>query len=369
MMNFRSKLDRKHRFQFCSQPCKKNILNLYPLSGKNLRAKKLINSFEKELMLHPVLYNNLIESILVENGKEKTLINLDSEVYIRNFKSNDEDEDDNKMITKLFEPNEIASSRKEFQSKTSLFSGLKNALLKKDITITEPPKSKSEVKLRVYTREHFEWLFKQNKKQNFYKQQNMTLPRSGQVMDKKKELNLEQKIKEFCKWAELNYDCKELELDAITLMKIFLVNYDKGPLIWAPINLQEINRKEFKLDLEDNFNSDSDDSSSEKLSLMLKKKLNEKKSDSVQNNNLKSNLERRNNYGKWYLPKKYWSKSCTQGVKSDKNQMKRNDKASSKLYKSNGVKLFHDFFTKNKKERIPYFLKQYKRKNILSEKD
>lgn len=336
-----------------------NKWEIFSLSKRILRAKNLIDKFEKELTLHPVLYNNLIEKILVENGKEKNLIYLDPEVYSRNFKSNEEDEDDNKIINKLFEPNVIKSSKKEFLSKTSLFS-LKEKQIESTFNI-EQNNPKTDENLQVYTREHFKWLFKQNKKHNLYKKLEACFSKTCKEINGKKDLNLEQKIKEFCSWAELNYDCKELELDAITLMKIFLVNYDKGPLMWTPINLEEISRKDFKINMETNLNSDSD-SDSENSSL-IKKSLNEKKynlkNDSDEKKNLKTNLERRNNYGRWYLPSNYWSKRLLRfmGAKLEKNDIMK-DKTSNKLLKSTGVKLFSEFFRKNRNGRFPYFIEQ-----------
>lgn len=362
-MNSKSNFIVKNDCHFHPLFNKQKNYEVYPLSGRFSRAKDLIDRFENELKLHPVLYNNLIETLLTENGKEKYLANLDPEVYKLNFKSSEDDEDDNKMITKLFEQNEIKSSKRELFPKTSLFSLKEKSETEVKI---EPRKSKSNEKVQVYTKQHFEWLFKQDKKHQLYKKLDINHHESHVEKQSKKGQNLEQKIKEFCAWAELNYDCKELELDAITLMKIFLVNYDKGPLMWAPINLQEINRKEFKQNIDTNSSSEFD-SWSEKSSI-TKTNINEKKK-SYQNkihdkNSLKSSFQRRKNYGKWYVPKKYWSKIHQKQSEFDKNETIYDNKTISKLFKSNGVKLFRDFFSK-KNKRPPYFLEQNRKKNFI----
>lgn len=358
-MNKNSKSVERKGGDFYASIQKKNKREIFSFSKKIFQAKNLIDKFENELNLHPILCNNLIEAILVENGKEKSLVYLDPEVYTRNFKTNEEDEDDNKIINKLFEPNVIKSSKKEFLSITSLLN-LKDKPLESTIETEKIDTENDENLTKVYTKEHFKWLFKQNRKHNLYKKLEVCFSGGDKEINGKKDLNLEQKIKEFCNWAELNYDCKELELDAITLMKIFLVNYDKGPLMWTPINLEEISRKNLKINTETNF-SDTDLNSHN--SSLIKKSIHETKlnliNDLNKRNNLKTNLERRNNYGRWFLPKSYWSKSLLRfmGTNLEKNDIIK-DKTSNKLLKSTGAKLFSDFFKKNRNGRFPYFIEQ-----------
>ncbi|CAF1002256.1 unnamed protein product [Brachionus calyciflorus] len=340
--------------------------------NKSLYGKEIVDNYVKEISLHPVLLNPTIETILTESAKEKILHTLDPDVYSLTSKSSDDDEDDNQMISKLFETDD--SNKKQFLkfSSTSLFS-LKENKKEKDLKINQKITEKIEQIPKVYTSAHFKWLFDQGKNHKLNKNAKLGEDKSEKNLKNKKGSNLEKKIKEFCEWAELKYDCKELELDAITLMKIFLVNYDKGPLMWAPIHLQQLDRKNFKNFVANNFSSDSD-TGSEHSSTQIKLETNDDINDDFNHflNVLSGKKEeiinkkvfRRNNYGKWYLPKKYWLRKALNkdlgDPRSDKaideDEKSKKGKRNTKLLKYNGVKLFSEYFIKNKDGKIPYFL-------------
>lgn len=235
-------LSQQIEYEYFNFESKKNSPK--PKSLPKIQNKKnLVENFIQELDQHPLILNPLIEAILPEKDKKKHLNYLDPELFPFKTDSDqdeDDEEEDNVIISKLFEKNENKNQSIGLSSTSiNIFKSKLEELI--DLETPKPilPKLKETKAKKVYTYEHFKWLFSQGNEHKLIKFGNFKNEKLG--TNRTKVLNnLEMKILEFCKWAENKYDCKELELDAITLMKIFLVNYDKGPLMWVPVNIEEV---------------------------------------------------------------------------------------------------------------------------------
>ena len=288
----------------------KSIIN----SGKIKR--NLVENSLNQLKLHPVSLNYYVPDVLPSKPK---LDLLDSSLVWLG----DEKVGFDGLETIKFENNEWREKSKHnsLKNETNNQSVSKN---KVKIVSTLKPET------NVYKCGHFKWLLEND---NRLSDLNILITNNISFEDfvNKKFFSLEnyfgknstltKKLVEFCEWARSEFDCSEHELDPITLMKIFSVNYESEPLMFMPINLEELNDK------------------------LLLEKLN------VSNLNIPKTKSTKKNCR--YVKKSLWTK-----VKN-KTQLTQSDVIlSSKFAKYESVKLFSDFFKNKCEQRVPYSFKE-----------
>ena len=228
--------------------------------------KKLIQNKIDLISNQPFLLNPYLEFILsdIEKYKQNNLLENDFTF----FEDNDTSENKN------------ASTG----SKVNYFSNYK-------------PNKKLSVN-SAYCKKHFDWLFNKeitNKDLDLFSMFNQENKKADlSSIKNKKVARLKRKLIEFCSWMNDVFSYEEPDFEPVSLIKIFIVNYENT--ISVPIKIEEIFDSRLKKELlKTSISSDS----IMKLSKSVKVNI-------IQKNAKNKNLTKKNN--KWYLPKKIWFK-------------------------------------------------------------
>lgn len=293
-----------------------------------------IESFVGKLKLYPAFLNPNLEKCLPSEIRQKTLNYLYPDLYnIQLSRLNDEDEDNS----------ENQSDQSNQRTKPNDYNS--DGCLKSTNAQVD-----NHIVCQSHTRSHFKLLFK-NHDQMLTSQENrlLSVKTSSNIT-----LKLEKKIVEFCKWNEKNYPCDtELDLDTLTLIKIFLVSYDKGPFMWVPIKIEPVNNSKytkaiFKNLLMSQTNTSPADKTSSSSSFILESKSNDTSSfDSISEKQLvkktKSQLVKNN-------------KTEKSDDLNHRKKKKNIETTTNKLLKCSGIKLFVDYYKRRKNSQMPYSL-------------
>jgi hypothetical protein len=285
------------------------------------KKRNLVENCLNQVKLHPLSLNYYVSDVLPSKSKldllDSSLVWLEDDIVgfdgLKTYKyENDEWREKSKYNSPKSETN-INLKNNQSASKNKV----------KIVCALEP-------ETNVYKSEHFKWLLENDNRLsdlNILSTNNVSFE---DFVNKKffslenyfgKNTTLTKKLVEFCEWARSEFDCSEHEVDPITLMKIFSVNYESEPLMFMTINLEESNCK----------------------SLLEKLKFS--------NLNIPKPKPTKKNCR--YLKKSLWTK-----VK-DKTQLTQSDIIlSSKFAKYESVRLFSDFFNNKCKQRVPYSFKE-----------
>ena len=147
---------------------------------------------------------------------------------------------------------------------------------------------------RPYCRAHFEWLFKQDDPDNDLDLFNMFDKENKKQLNLtklKKVLRLKNKLVDFCLWMKQVFNYEESDFDPVSLIKIFIVNYENTMPV--PIKIEEVLDTRLKNNLLKMKSSTSD--------LCINR------TEIIRNIKPKTKILKRND--KWYLPKKQWFKN------------------------------------------------------------
>jgi len=207
-------------------------------SLKNKRT--LVENCLNQIKLHPVILNDYVSHVL----PSKSYISLlDSDV----ISFEDDKESFNGLKTTIFKDYEWKEMN---TSKGSIGLRNKHCCTKQEVDLI----STLDPERNVYTRKHFKWLLGDGK-DSFC--EDVDILKANEIsfedfVNKNffsfenyfgKNTTLNKKLREFCEWAKSEFDCSEHEVDPITIMKIFSVNYESDPLMSMQINLEEISDK------------------------------------------------------------------------------------------------------------------------------
>jgi len=282
--------------------------------------KTLVEDCLNQIKLHPVILNDYVSHVL---PSKSTLNLLDSDLIWLD----EEKETFDGLKPSISEDNECRETSKpdSFNSKGTMVFKKNRWSHKNQIKLV----SASGPDSNVYTREHFKWLLSDKRLSdvNILKTNEISF---DDFVNKRffclenyfgKNTRLTNKLAEFCEWAKSEFNCSEHELDPITLMKIFSVNYESEPLMFMKINLEEI----------------KDNDLVEKLM--------------PSNMNLLKQMSKKSEVR--YMKKSIWTKL------KRKPQFTQSDiKLSSKFAKFESVRLFSDFFKAKRNQRLPYSFRE-----------
>jgi hypothetical protein len=291
-------------------------------SINSLKIKRtLVENCLNQIKLHPVVLNDYVSHVLPSKSNVSL---LDSDV----ISFEDDKESFNGLKTSIFENNEW----KETNASKALKN--KHCCTKQEVDLI----STLNPERNVYTRKHFKWLLSDDK-DSFSEDVNILKANEISFEDFVnknffsfenyfgKNTTLNKKLREFCEWAKREFDCSEHEVDPITIMKIFSVNYESDPLMFVQINLEEI----------------SDKSLFEKLSPSSVKISKDKQNDLPRKQMHTGNLRQ------CFRKKSLWGKL--------KNVSQPDLRLNPKFTKYESVKLFVDYFKAKCNKRVPYSFK------------
>jgi hypothetical protein len=150
----------------------------------------------------------------------------------------------------------------------------------------------------AYCKKHFDWLFNQKKTDkdldlfSMFSHEDKKADLSS--IKNKKVARLKRKLIEFCSWMNDVFSYDEPDFEPVSLIKIFIVNYENT--ISVPIKIEEIFDSRLKRELlKTTISSDS----------ILKPNKSFKVAKIKKNAKIKNSIKYNN---KWYLPKKIWFK-------------------------------------------------------------
>ena len=263
--------------------------------NKYKKNKIVVEDLLTQIKLHPLILNEHIIDVLPSG---KTLKLLDSDLISIENSNEQTDKQFDGLKTTVFDKDQWKQKNAVLSEKVFLSSdkfpletlnkkcdGLKNVFFEKDQC-----EHKNDQGTKLYCYKHFKWLFSQNTvektetkkkflkakilnkhsisfedfmRENFYSFENCF----------GKNDSLFNKIVEFCEWAKIEFDCSEEELDPITLIKIFSVNYENEPLMFMKLDLKEVDDQSMLENVLKNF-PNSEKSTKKILNLKNSKKKN-----------------------------------------------------------------------------------------------
>ena len=255
---------------------------------KYSKYETFVNDLEEKIKDHPVLLNPLIKSVLVGIGQQKCLNILDPKLF-------DSNQDEN--LENFLKKDESQSSYAKKLSKSD----------------SNQNNGKKMHPTKLYTRKHLKIVLNRSNKN-----ETRTLPEI-----------LAPKLSEFCEWFHKSFGCNDYDLNADTILKMFLVNYDNVPM--------SVRLKTKPLD---------------QLCLNESKKKTAKAA-------ADESKHFSNQYGKWYLPKYLWRKDLDKLNSNNRGDEFKieSDKITEKILKSTGGQLFVQFYRDKTKLKLPYSFK------------